>query len=135
MRRLTYCSNIHPGPSWADVRHNLESHALGVKRALASSEIFPLGLWLRGELRPLIEDTVDTSRLAEAGIFRREEMRRLVDEHLGGKIDHNYRLWMLFNLELWYQRYIDRQSVGELEAWVARSKKAGRPAGAVGSAV
>lgn len=49
MRRLTYCSNIHPGPSWADVRHNLESHALGVKRALASSEIFPLGLWLSAQ--------------------------------------------------------------------------------------
>jgi len=41
---LTYCSNIHPGESWADVLANLESHALAVKRAVSPDELFPLGL-------------------------------------------------------------------------------------------
>ena len=36
-------------------------------------------------------------------IFQRAEMKRLLDEHVGG-VDHNYRLWMLFNLEL-FQRH------------------------------
>lgn len=48
MARLTYCSNIHPGESWADVMHNLESHALEVKARLAETGAaqapFPLGL-------------------------------------------------------------------------------------------
>jgi asparagine synthase (glutamine-hydrolysing) len=83
---------------------------------------FPLGLWLRGSLRPLIENTVAESRLAETGVFRREEMARLVREHVGGKFDHNYRLWMLFNPELWYRHYIDRQTVGQLEEWIARAR-------------
>ncbi len=48
MAPLTYCSNIHPGESWADVMHNLESHALEVKARLgqtgATQVPFPLGL-------------------------------------------------------------------------------------------
>jgi sugar phosphate isomerase/epimerase len=61
VRRLTYCSNIHPGPSWEDVRRNLESHALGVKRALASQEAFPLGVWLSAQaLEELDEAAADS---------------------------------------------------------------------------
>ena len=41
---VTYCSNIHPGESWADVVHNLNSHALEVKQRLKSNAPFPLGL-------------------------------------------------------------------------------------------
>jgi len=94
---------------------------------------FPLGLWLRESLRPLIENTVAQSRLVEAGVFRREEMARLVREHVEGKIDHNYRLWMLFNLELWYRHYIDRQSVGQLEDWVDAARLARKGSAAVGT--
>ena len=92
---------------------------------------FPLALWFRGDLRGLIEAVAEGSRLAEVGLFRREEMRRLVAEHVGGKIDHNYRLWMLFNLELWYRHFLDGESVEELEAWVdsARGASPGARAG------
>jgi hypothetical protein len=41
---LTYCTNIHPGDSWADVLGNLEGHALEVKRAISPQQPFPLGL-------------------------------------------------------------------------------------------
>lgn len=30
---LTYCSNIHPGESWAEVRSNLERYVLQIGRA------------------------------------------------------------------------------------------------------
>jgi asparagine synthase (glutamine-hydrolysing) len=83
---------------------------------------FPLALWLRGPLRPLIERVAEESRLAEAGIFRRDEMRRLVAEHVAGAMDHNYRLWMLFNLELFWRHWIERTPVGELEDWVERAR-------------
>jgi asparagine synthase (glutamine-hydrolysing) len=84
---------------------------------------FPLALWLRGELRPLAEAVTADSRLAEAGIFRREETRRLLDEHLGGRVDHNFRLWMLFNLELWYRHFIEGEDVPQLESWVERCRR------------
>ena len=44
VRALTYCSNIHPGESWADVMRNLESHVPAVKQAVAPDAGFPLGL-------------------------------------------------------------------------------------------
>jgi hypothetical protein len=45
---LTYCTNIHPGESWADVVANLEGHALPVKRAVSPDRVFPLGLRVSG---------------------------------------------------------------------------------------
>lgn len=53
---LTYCTNIHPGESWADVMLNLESHFLTVKDAVSPAEPFPIGLRLShqaaGEVTP-----------------------------------------------------------------------------------
>ena len=43
-------------------------------------------------------------------------MQRLVDEHIAGKIDHNYRLWLLINLEVWYRLKVEGvglEAVGE----------------------
>lgn len=45
---LTYCTNIHPGEAWADVRRNLSAHALAVKRAISPQRPFPLGLRVSG---------------------------------------------------------------------------------------
>jgi hypothetical protein len=43
---LTYCTNIHPGESWADVQRNLRSHVLRVKEAVSPERAFPIGLRL-----------------------------------------------------------------------------------------
>jgi len=91
---------------------------------------FPLALWLRGRLRPLLERAIEQSRLAEAGVFRAEEMTHLAQEHWSGENDHNYRLWMLFNLEVFWRHFIDGASVDELEQWIASSMSA-RSASAV----
>jgi asparagine synthase (glutamine-hydrolysing) len=86
---------------------------------------FPLALWMKGELRPLLETVVRESRLVREGILVREEMGRLLAEHVSGEQDHNYRLWMLFNLELFWRLYIEGASRGELEAWVESARKGG----------
>jgi asparagine synthase (glutamine-hydrolysing) len=82
---------------------------------------FPLALWLRGRLRPLLRRVIEESRLADAGVFRSDEMMRLAQEHWSGESDHNYRLWMLFNLEMFWRHYIDGASVDELEEWITSS--------------
>lgn len=83
---------------------------------------FPIALWLRDELRGLLNRVVEESRLVEAGIFRRETMRKLVDEHTSGRQDHNYRLWMLFNLEIFWRYYFDDASISDLEQWIGESR-------------
>jgi asparagine synthase (glutamine-hydrolysing) len=83
---------------------------------------FPLALWLRGPLRELMQRTIDQSRLVELGILRRDRLQRLHDEHVAGRFDHNYRLWMIFNLEVFWRHYMGGESVEALESWVRDSR-------------
>ncbi|WGS53299.1 metabolite traffic protein EboE [Paraburkholderia sp. D15] len=53
---LTYCTNIHPGDTWADVRRNLEGHALQVKRACSPTQSFPLGLRISAQAAFELDD-------------------------------------------------------------------------------
>ncbi|MXS85799.1 sugar phosphate isomerase [Nitrosomonas sp. HPC101] len=43
---LTYCTNIHPGESWSEIRQNLDRYVLPVKVSVASDEKFGIGLRL-----------------------------------------------------------------------------------------
>jgi sugar phosphate isomerase/epimerase len=43
---LTYCTNIHPGESWAEVRRNVERLVCAVKARIAPAERFGVGLRL-----------------------------------------------------------------------------------------
>ncbi len=67
----------------------------------------PLDHWFRGELKPLLHDTLLDSRSTARGLFRTEEVRRLIDEHTSARWDHSYRLWALLVLELWQRTWLD----------------------------
>ncbi len=45
---LTYCTNIHAGERWAEVRANVERHVVAVKARLAPDRPFGVGLRLGG---------------------------------------------------------------------------------------
>jgi asparagine synthase (glutamine-hydrolysing) len=75
---------------------------------------FPLARWFKYELRDLTVHIFLNSRLASAGYFRQEAISTLLSEHLSGRFDHNYRLWLLLNLELWYRQFIDGFSRNDL---------------------
>jgi len=79
---------------------------------------FPLAYWFRHELRGLMTSIVQDSSLVAAGYFRREAMQALLAEHLSGHVDHNYRLWLLLNLELWQRTFVERQSREDLRAFL-----------------
>ena len=72
---------------------------------------FPVGLWMRRDLKALVEDRLSSSRLVAAGVLRPEPIARMMREHMEGRVDHSYRLWLLLNLEIWYELYIEGQSV------------------------
>jgi asparagine synthase (glutamine-hydrolysing) len=67
----------------------------------------PVGEWLRGELRPLLEDTVLSSRAAARGYFHPQAVRTMVDEHLSRRADRTSHIWGLLMLELWFREFID----------------------------
>ncbi|MGC1165457.1 MAG: asparagine synthase (glutamine-hydrolyzing) [Solirubrobacterales bacterium] len=67
----------------------------------------PVGAWLRGELRPWVEDLLLDPRSLERGYFDPEGVRRLLREHLDGDADHTNRVWNLAVLELWHRSWVD----------------------------
>ncbi|MBX9678523.1 MAG: asparagine synthase (glutamine-hydrolyzing) [Gemmataceae bacterium] len=65
----------------------------------------PDASWYRGKLRPWIEERLTPKRIAEAGIFRPEFVRRILDEHFSGARDNYHFLWSFLNLEMWRQAF------------------------------
>jgi asparagine synthase (glutamine-hydrolysing) len=76
---------------------------------------FPLAHWMKSELGNVLESLFMKSRLCEEGYFERAYMLELLDQHRSGAMDHNYRLWILLNLELWWRMYIDGAAVDALD--------------------
>ena len=75
---------------------------------------------MRGELAGYVRGLMAESRFVELGVFNRAYITRILDEHIGGKADHNYRIWILINLEMWYRLFFEGQSVDELRALTDR---------------
>jgi len=75
---------------------------------------FPLATWMRGELRPFMTNLLRESRFVREGIFEPSYIEGIWAEHLAGRADHNYRLWILANLEFWYRLYFERESIESL---------------------
>jgi asparagine synthase (glutamine-hydrolysing) len=67
---------------------------------------FPFKEWLRGPLGPVVERSFNESRLFSDHWLNRTFCRRLLREHQSGLVDHAPRLWMLYSLARWYDRWI-----------------------------
>ena len=67
----------------------------------------PVNAWLRGPLRPALDDVVSGTRLRERGHFRQDRIERMYRDHVAGRADHGYPLWNLMVLELWMREFID----------------------------
>jgi asparagine synthase (glutamine-hydrolysing) len=68
----------------------------------------PIRSWLRGALRPMIGDLLSEETVKRRGIFRPNEVRRVVDANLSGREDFNLQVFQLLGLELWHQTFIDK---------------------------
>lgn len=79
---------------------------------------FPLGVWMKTDLRDFLKRLFQQSRMIERGIFNAHYVHKLLQEHLDGKADHNYRLWLLLNMEFWHRLYLEGQSVEDLQGFV-----------------
>ena len=81
---------------------------------------FPLGIWMRTELKTFLKNLFDQSRFVKLGIFDHDYINRLLHEHISGKVDHNFRLWILINLEIWYRLYFENETVDSMRTFIDR---------------
>jgi asparagine synthase (glutamine-hydrolysing) len=71
--------------------------------------VIPQSAWLRGELRPVVEQLLSRDRLRRQGIFRPELVDRYVDPHLSGRSDHGDQVWNLLMFQLWHLLFVEEQ--------------------------
>ncbi|HEX3560916.1 MAG TPA: asparagine synthase (glutamine-hydrolyzing) [Pyrinomonadaceae bacterium] len=69
----------------------------------------PIRAWLRGPLRPLVDDLLSEGAVRRRGLFRPAEVRRVVGENLSGREDYNLQVLQLLTLEMWCQTFLDGQ--------------------------
>jgi asparagine synthase (glutamine-hydrolysing) len=67
----------------------------------------PIRSWLRGALRPLIDDLLSEETVKRRGIFRPAQVKRVIDANLSGREDYNLQVFQLLGLELWHRTFID----------------------------
>ena len=83
----------------------------------------PLGKWFRGPFRQVIDQYVLSEKALTRGIFSADAVREIVARHAAGE-NHDERLWLLLNFEIWHRIFIDNCGPGlQLNEWrMGRSK-------------
>ena len=73
----------------------------------------PIGEWLRGGFRSVVDEYVLSDRARARGLFNHEFVRRLVSRHYAGE-NHTEKIWMLLNVEIWLRRFFDGEQPSHL---------------------
>jgi len=66
----------------------------------------PMAELLRGQLRPLLLDTLSHDKIRQGGIFNPADVSTLVNAHLKGTQDNRKLLWTLLTFEMWRERLL-----------------------------
>ena len=67
----------------------------------------PVRAWLRGALRPMVDELLSEENVRRRGLFRPKEVRRIVAANLSGREDYNLQVFQLLTLELWQRTFMD----------------------------
>ena len=66
----------------------------------------PLDQWLRGPLRPWVEELLNPTRLQQEGIFNPAPIRQAWMEHLSEKQNCAMKLWGILMFQAWQQQWM-----------------------------
>lgn len=67
----------------------------------------PIRSWLRGALKPMINDLLNAETIKKRGLFDPAEVKRIVAANDAGREDYNHQVFQLLTLELWQQAFLD----------------------------
>lgn len=69
-----------------------------------------LGLWLKQELKPLVERVLLSDQFFDRSVFRADAVRRVVDEHMTSRANHTFLLMSLLIFEMGQQMLCEPES-------------------------
>jgi hypothetical protein len=63
--------------------------------------------WFRDDLRKYSYDVLMDPKCARRGYFKKESIKKLLEDYFSGKANNGFRIWALLNLELWHRIFIE----------------------------
>ena len=69
----------------------------------------PISAWLRGELGELASTVLLSNSLEKRGLFEKERLKWMLEEHRNGKQELGHRIWSLVVFEIWARLYLDEK--------------------------
>ncbi|HKP47255.1 MAG TPA: asparagine synthase (glutamine-hydrolyzing) [Pyrinomonadaceae bacterium] len=67
----------------------------------------PIRAWLRGPLRPMVDDLLSEETVKQRGLFEPREVQRIIEQNLSGREDYNLQVFQLLVLELWQRQFVN----------------------------
>jgi asparagine synthase (glutamine-hydrolysing) len=67
----------------------------------------PIRSWLRGPLKPMVDDLLSEETVRRRALFDPREVSRIIAANLSGREDFNLQVFQLLTLELWQRTFID----------------------------
>jgi len=77
--------------------------------------MLPVAYWFRNELHGFLKIYLMQSKMVKEGFFRKERILQLLEDHRKNRLDNHVRIWMLLNLEIWYQLFIERKEIEPIQ--------------------
>jgi len=71
----------------------------------------PIGNWLKGEWRFLLDEYLSREAIVKQGIFRYESIAKLIAGLFSGRADTSWQLWNLICFQAWFYQYLDRRAI------------------------
>jgi asparagine synthase (glutamine-hydrolysing) len=68
----------------------------------------PISEWINSKLRERIHGDLMENKTLERGYFNKKYIKTLLEEHSKKRRDHSDSLWVLWMLELWHRRFMDK---------------------------
>jgi asparagine synthase (glutamine-hydrolysing) len=67
----------------------------------------PIKTWLGSQLRPLMEELLNSSKIEQEGLFVPSSVQKLKDEHLSGAANHSHIIWSLMVFQAWRRSWLE----------------------------
>ncbi len=65
----------------------------------------PIDQWLRNELKDLVIENLSAAKLKRHGLFRIEEVEKLLAQFYNGRTEKHLHIWYLLMFQMWYETY------------------------------
>jgi len=67
----------------------------------------PIRSWLRGPLKPMVEDLLSEETVRRRGLFQPAAVQQIISANQTGQEDYNLQVFQLLTLELWQREFLD----------------------------